>query len=453
MINARIWGLLNDWETGDANARRTDDEWGVPLRPEDEAELEFRESYIEQAGPVLNGLVSGSGSTGYAGYKVSHEEGGILYVGFTQDQQAQVDALKPSLAAPSDRVRAFPTQPQRSIADLNALRSIVHSEGDPGGPLAGQVVWVSVEAGANRLLVGATNVGLVQSSLDARYGTGVARVVYATPPIAMKKKQSRFNSAGPVQAGDRVVGSSECTVSMGGIGSAGFKRRDHWINRYFLIEAGHCFSEGEVIGRMRRDTTHFQRLGKVAYRPFNPFTPPDGPTQVDAESIDVGDKDEVPRAIFRGARSQIPIRGSAGVPPQWTTVCSSGARSMRVGCGPVISTETDTDLDVDRDGVGDVPVRQVQVAGGDMAVLGGDSGSPVWIQGTGIIVGSVSGGGGGVAFNGTNYGSCVDVEDPLYPNRTNRKCPIMFFTPVGQFIGPGGGSPGGVLNLSLALHP
>jgi hypothetical protein len=125
-IDRRIRGLFRAWRRGDPVARVTTDELGLPLRAADARELEYRSEYLEQTATILEHWVPGHAAATYAGYDFDHEQGGIFYIGFTGDQDAQLAAFKSrfDLIAPG-RIRPFPTPPTHSERQLLALEEEV----------------------------------------------------------------------------------------------------------------------------------------------------------------------------------------------------------------------------------------------------------------------------------------------------------------------------------------
>jgi tripartite motif-containing protein 71 len=71
--NERIFTLIGSWWGGESVARASYERWGVPLRTQDVAELEYREQYQQQAASVIPAWAQGHASASYAGYYVTNE--------------------------------------------------------------------------------------------------------------------------------------------------------------------------------------------------------------------------------------------------------------------------------------------------------------------------------------------------------------------------------------------
>jgi hypothetical protein len=167
-IERRLQALIRAWERGEPVARYTLEAWRVPLRARDQRELSYRDTYMSQVHRELESWVPENAAT-YAGYTVDHRQGGILYIGFVGDQEAQLAAFLGSFdpIAPG-RIRPFPVAPrysERHLADL--MRQVVESpEIDPEG-LIGQVYVVTLR---NVVEVRTEHVEEVRRLLAERFG-------------------------------------------------------------------------------------------------------------------------------------------------------------------------------------------------------------------------------------------------------------------------------------------
>jgi hypothetical protein len=125
-LDERIFNLIATWHNPDTPdgevARASMERWGVPLRPSDVAEMEYRESYIAQAAKAIPAWAEAHASGSYAGYYVSQREGGIIHVGFTSDQSALLAELitQAGLIAP-ERVQTFVGTPSQSLHNLGSI--------------------------------------------------------------------------------------------------------------------------------------------------------------------------------------------------------------------------------------------------------------------------------------------------------------------------------------------
>ena len=113
-ILRRAKQLRAAWLRGEPVARWTalEEAWGMPLRPQDQVEMEYRETYREHFQDLIEegDWVEKNAPSTYAGYELSFSEGGIIYVGFTAEQDAMLEKLKSRLIAP-ERFKPFPVPP------------------------------------------------------------------------------------------------------------------------------------------------------------------------------------------------------------------------------------------------------------------------------------------------------------------------------------------------------
>jgi hypothetical protein len=177
-IDRRIRGLIRAWSRGEPVARVTTGELGLPLRARDDRELEFRDEYREQTASILEHWAPRHAAATFAGWDFDHEHGGIFYIGFTGDQDAQLAAFKArfDLIAPG-RIRPFPIPPTHSERELIALEEEVLEwfltvEGDLFTSLSTDIL-------ANKVEVGTLHVAKARRLLTERFGADAPiRVVH-----------------------------------------------------------------------------------------------------------------------------------------------------------------------------------------------------------------------------------------------------------------------------------
>jgi hypothetical protein len=178
-VDRRIRGLLRAWRRGEPVARVTTDELGLPLRASDDRELEYRDIYIEQTATILERWAPRHAAASYAGYEVDQEHGGIFYIGFTGDQEAQVAAFKArfDLIAP-ERIEPFPIPPTHSERELLALEEEVL---DWWTSHPGVLDDLSLDTMANKVKAGAKDVTRAQGLLAERFGDEAPIIVVHSP--------------------------------------------------------------------------------------------------------------------------------------------------------------------------------------------------------------------------------------------------------------------------------
>jgi tripartite motif-containing protein 71 len=417
-LNERIFNLIGAWNNPNTPAgevaRATMDRWGVPLRSEDAAELEYRLGYWQQAQAAIPAWVNANAPASFAGFYLDERAGGLIRVGFTGQQQAQVDALKQGAGlAAASRVTGFASVPQHSLASLEALEGQIIGA-VPGYP-SGLIVRVSVDVRSNSVIVGATDVGLATSKLQSSFGAQAPiRVVKEAP----RETRDRWRVNGRMLAGDRIVMKEPngeewlCTAGGGAWESAVNPTTNALVYRRFLLTAAHCAPPPSGVRRDAKPVTDPEhkaervRIGSVKRYGWGNLP---GIATIDIEAVRFeGDAQNItPRQIYpKEGTPRIDIKGSGLVRPG-TRVCSSGAtsgevepREKRIKCGEVISSRPEWfHLE------GHLVWEWCYNRGSH----DGDSGGPIWIEGTNILVGILSAGGSGQ--------TCFAplVPDPEYP--------------------------------------
>ncbi|MDQ2631340.1 MAG: hypothetical protein M3Y75_10300 [Actinomycetota bacterium] len=185
-INQRIQALISAWKRGEPVARYTNASWGLPLRARDERELEYRHKYLEQFNEELYPWVRLHAQTTYAGYDMDHAHGGIIYVGFVGDQDAQLATFMSSLnsIAPG-RIKPFPVPPKYSMAHLVELQvEIATQPVKSEGPGWGQFInRVGINVLGNVVEVGTDHLDEVRRLIAEKYGPDAPISVVFSPPV------------------------------------------------------------------------------------------------------------------------------------------------------------------------------------------------------------------------------------------------------------------------------
>jgi sugar lactone lactonase YvrE len=413
--NERIFELISFWHNPNTPegevARATADRWGVPLRAVDAAELEYRERYIAQDGPLIEAWGNSNASSAYAGYYLDHRAGGLIRVGFTgtaTQQLTLVESLKKSnglLAA--ERIVPFSTPPDHSITALRNLRSEVGSYRATHSSISKLITTNGIETSGNVLSVGATDVSAVSAALQSAFGSGAPVSVSAGSRLV--PRTGRFRASGPLQGGDGIsslynhscedgTGDHDCavtcTAAFGAKDAVTKKPNGEYINAYFTLTAGHCFEPNETVYRMVEPPVNGKELVKIGqvrrssllYGGGGTFDPA-AKVEADIEAIRMEEPNWAPRWLFLSSLSAHKF-GPATFPEIGKTLCMSGKESRRVSCGPVLGDPEEAWYEEEERGTTGklwlIPVH--------MHAIDGDSGSPVWDAATGDAVGVVSGG-------------------------------------------------------------
>lgn len=183
-IVRRAKELLAAWRHGNPVARWAfeDDLIGLPLRPAEQVELEYRDTYFKRFVDVAveGDWVANNAPTTYAGYEIDEAAGGIIYVGFTVEPVATLEKLRRRLIAP-DRFQPFPVTPRYTEAELEKVfKTTFLPRNNPLGKL-------TIEAGinniANKIEIETAHVARVRRLITDLYGPEAPfEVVYTPPP-------------------------------------------------------------------------------------------------------------------------------------------------------------------------------------------------------------------------------------------------------------------------------
>jgi YD repeat-containing protein len=400
--NERIYNLLNAWTEEEPVARASWERWGVPLRPKDVAEMEYRERYVEADANVITEWAAAHYPTTYAGYYVDHKAGGVVRVGFTSNQTTAVEALKsaPGLIA-GDRFAAFPTSPTYAYNYLEALQMEIGETDATTSPLKGLITRVGIDPKNNVVTVGATNPSTVAGRLATVHGSSAPISTYLDTEIAQPESSTtRWSDEVPFRNG-RAIGFWQkesstplywCTAGFGASERTGTAKNGAGEYSHFILTAGHCFSHNFVVRQFA--SKHDEQpnvLGTVTRRASDHEQ--DG-FLTDGEAIDLNNASDLPSTIVGDGNNVIPVNGVAVAKPG-TVVCISGATTDRIP--PCKSLSRPAEVYPGFEGLGGVWEGPFYVLRTELLSAPGDSGAPIW-TGKGLAVGLNSAGGSGVEF-------------------------------------------------------
>jgi DNA-binding beta-propeller fold protein YncE len=386
-LNGRILDLINAWHNphtyvGEV-ARASWERWGVPLRPVDVAEMEYREGYIATDLPVIEEWAEANALNTYAGYYVDHPQGGVIHLGFTTNQTGTVASLKQQLDLLAEsRIVPYASLPPTSESTLRSTLELVLDAWSTVEPLDGLITEVGLDEGDSMVSVGTSNVSLTEDFLDELLGAQAPiDFFYSSDPLDLF---GRFKSKGRILAGDVIVGDPSqhgCTAGFGATEEGGLKPSGEPIVARFLLTAGHCFKLGESVKRPSDEdaSNGYGPIGKVrrtAAPREHVHYESDGAAIRIEESAGL-----IPTHVYRNQKSALPVSAPARSHPG-ELLCTSGYATNKVKCGHVIGVRS-TKLYNGR-------ALQIKVRG--LAGLHGDSGAPVWSPRTGASVGLFSGG-------------------------------------------------------------
>ncbi len=406
-LNERILDLIKAWNEPNTPAgqvaRATTERWGVPLRPADVAELDYREWFYNVNAEKIDQWVEATSPGSYAGYYMDHPAGGVMHIGFIDDQEDELGSLKTSLSLEAwPRLQVYPTAPTASYLSVRATAQSVLGAIESNSTLANLVVSVEDDEAGKATRVGTPNVAQVESILDQMLG--------ANAPVAVEYEagggallEGRYRNSGRMRAGDYIngnvytpggvlAGPNPCTAGFGAQekvpkpGGGG----DLW--RWFLLTAGHCYTkiDTEVWRAPQDESQEFDDAGKseVGRLARNALQYAEASNvRTDGAAIRIKQGGIVPLAKWGWGGHALPTE-PPGRARKGNTVCYSGAISKTVACGRIVARSldwADTDEPYDLAGYW-VRFRE------DKRPKHGDSGSPVWNRYTGASIGLVSAG-------------------------------------------------------------
>ncbi|HEX5761804.1 MAG TPA: DUF6531 domain-containing protein [Solirubrobacterales bacterium] len=409
-LNERIFSTIGAWHNPHTPAgevaRASWERWGVPLRAEDVAELDYREWLYEVNAEKIDQWVEATSPSSYAGYYLDHAAGGIMHIGFLGNQAEQLANLEASLSlvGGSSRLSVYPNPPTAPYVAVRATTEAVMDAIETNSTLADLVISVEDDEAGKATRVGTSNVAQVEGILDQMLGANApVAVEYETGGGALL--EGRYRNEGRMRAGDYInsdlyffegIPTGEpCTAGFGAkdkVDKPGTKKDVH---RLFVLTAGHCaVKRDQEVWRNTYDGDHqfeFADAGKseVGRVARSAFQWADGPGRVrtDGTAIRISQGGIVPRAKWGWDGHALPTE-PAGRARKGNVVCYSGAVSKNVSCGKIVARSLRHRVTGGYApfGLAGYWVRFPE----DRRPVKGDSGSPVWNKRTGASIGLVS---------------------------------------------------------------
>jgi YD repeat-containing protein len=390
-INERIFDLIGAWYNPNTPngeiARATYERWGVPLRAVDAAELDYRDRYVSADVAAIEEWAQANYPNTYGGYYVDHRAGGVLYVGFTQDQGARLGQIKqylPLLAG--DRLAVYPEPPTTPLVSLHSAYDVLNAALDTNPTFQSLVTDLSIDESENDLSIGTTNVPQTKAIITQLVGSQVPVNIFSGAELIPMSGRNR--TSGRMRAGDRILNiSQKCTAGFGAYENRKKKSNGESIKAEFLLTAGHCFSIDSFVHRSSteefpEDEDNWGPVGQVTRNALY------GIRGTDGLAIRVKIPDIVPRGIFGSIGNLIPT-GSPTQAKVGNTVCFSGSVLKGGSCGSVKKKTRGILLGVQ---------TGFYITEFSKYPSVGDSGSPVWNPRTGAAVGVITG-----HYEGTPY--------------------------------------------------
>ena len=420
-----ILELLYEWESRDYAPVRAVEQFGVPMRAPELAEMEYRRAYVAQASEAIPEWAEANAPSTYGGYYVDDRAGGIIHVGFTgslEQQAVTVAALKASgvLMAP-DRVEPMPVPPQHALVNVESLEQSVGNYID-GNPTAGSLTAsVGYSTDTGKVVVESSNPPALSSILFGQFGAGAPIEVIAATPVSAS--YGRYHLDGVVRGGDWILNGASggaCTANYSGETQVGVTRGVPDI-AYFKLTAGHCGTYHERFWRKANkgvssapslDNPKWAPIGRVKR---SAFANAGNGLFTDALAIETPHwKAQSSNVFYGNPHDLMQIYGMSRMKLN-RRYCWSGMNGG-LECGKAFLRQKLTFSDYPNK-----PFIGMWIAG---ANIQGDSGAPVWDEKTGKAVGILSGGKDGPKKK------CV--EKPSIPGAPNW-CPLTVITPLLPF--------------------
>ncbi len=398
-LNDRVFDLIGAWHNPQTPlgevARGSWERWGVPLRPVDVAEMEYREGYMEVNIPRIEDWAEVHRPGTYAGYHVDHAAGGILHVGFTSDQAGALAEMKSqaSLVA-QERLATYPSIPTVSISSLKSTLAGVEAAWDTDPLLMEYMVSTGLDESTSTVEVTGTNLGVIETRLKAALGSQ-APIHYAYEDVGIEFA-GRNHSDGRIHAGDRLISKigssySYCTGGFGAWDQIGTKANGEAKIAPFALIAGHCApvgrrffrqdSGGAIAPETLKEIGH---AGRTGYNESQEY-------MTDGSAILLNGGGLMPYYIFMNGKKLKPA-GPAGTARAGETLCFSGVATNDRKCGEMVGVRRR----IKKKGVN--TGKQLFIIT-RFAGIPGDSGSPVWSPSTGRSIGLLSGGPAGTGLS------------------------------------------------------
>jgi hypothetical protein len=358
------------------------DAYGVPLTAAETANLDARAAAEDDLG-VVDDYGANQAAGSYAGTYVDQSNGGAIYVGFTQNVTANMDAIKAIYPHP-ELLHPYPTTPARTVQQLDALQAQVEADID-NGTLAGlHIDTTGQDEELNQVVVtSAAPTAADQALLTARYGNGVSIQQQTTSDA-----DSAANHRTPPNIGGLKINSTQkfngstfafsCTSGFGAVKK--YNTNGHKGREYFDVSAGHCLaSTGEAGNSKHGYGLRWHHNGKPLYgiTITNTLVPAGRTTNSDALSIQVSPETHSNKIYVRTGKNATPhlrrITDSVTHYGKGRLVCHSGYRTKREYCGRTTRLKVRF-----RQGNGTKVTGITEVKLSSCGVDHGDSGGPVY---------------------------------------------------------------------------
>jgi YD repeat-containing protein len=398
-LNDRVFDTINDWIKGEPVAVASMERWGAPLRGPEVAELEYRQAYWQHAVQAIPAWAEANSAATFAGYYLDERGGGLMRVGFTADEAQRINSLKDGISIlGEDRIVGFKTSPMNSIVDLRAIADQVTAAGVSNA--SAKIYRVGIASEGNEVRVGSAAVSTATALLHSQFGSGAPITVYeASPEFPML---GRERITGKMVGGERIEIKEpgeflgECTTGFGAFEHSIKPGDSNKVFRLFALTAAHCGEINSAVIRRRNPPPNEKddrvRAGYMRRHGYDQHKGSIKPLDVTAVKLENAIE---PRRIYLAKnRPLLAVRGMSIAGPG-TVLCHSGATSDDEDiCGPILIQEPENYIQCDQNEAGEcistpIPLLQWRF---EAPLKPGDSGGPVWIEGTNLAFGINSSG-------------------------------------------------------------
>jgi hypothetical protein len=381
-------GLRNDYDYvkslfDDSTLDNGTDAYGIPLTAGERADLDARVA-AEQDLAVVDEYGANQAAGSFAGAYIDQRNGGAIYVGFTSNVATNMNAVKAIYPHP-ELLHPFPTTPQRTLQQLDALQAQVETDWDNGALSTLGINSVGQDAEANQVVVTSPAPTPADDAvLAARYGPGVALEQRDMAPADTASNHRTPPNIGglKIRSTQKAFGQTftpRCTSGFGAVKH--YNTNGHKGNEYFDVSAGHCIvSTDEPNSSKHGYGIRWHHNGKPLFgiTITNTLVPAGSTTGSDAMSIQVQPGTQSNRIYVRTGKDAKPhllrITGSLSHFHKHQLVCHSGYATRREVCGEVRRTGVKDRFQ----GNGTKVVHQIEVKMSSCGVHDGDSGGPVF---------------------------------------------------------------------------
>lgn len=184
-LEQRMRDIVQAWKRGAPVERVMYQEYGLPLSPQDQRWIEYRDEYLNRDSVAIERWAARHARSTFAGWDIDDEHGGIFYIGFVGDQEARIAEFESQVKvlAP-DKIKPFPTPPKYSEERLEQFEEEL-LDLPFRSKLLSLINSIGTDVLANRVEVGTEHVALVRRLLAERFGPENPALVVFEKPIVL----------------------------------------------------------------------------------------------------------------------------------------------------------------------------------------------------------------------------------------------------------------------------